>query len=127
MRFVTTGLVAFGLVVGVIGCGSETEAAEEPAAVETAPAVAEPAGDDEGAAAAASGEEAPSAAGGGGPPSVGDSCEGQVGAGSALMACNGQQLLFCSSFSQYAWQQTQVCPEGTTCRVSEDMTEGSCE
>jgi hypothetical protein len=105
MQGVKMSLVAFGLVLGLAACGSESEGAEETASTETTTEGAAPSG----------------------PPSVGDSCEGQVSAGSALMACNGQQLLFCSSYSDYAWQQTQECPEGTTCTVSEDQSEGSCE
>lgn len=104
MRRMKTSLIALALVLGGAACGSESEAAEGAASAESSATEAT-----------------------GGPPSVGDSCEGQVSASSALMACNGQLLLFCSSYSNYQWQQTQECAEGTTCTVSDDQTQGSCE
>lgn len=73
------------------------------------------------------GEDAANAVGPEDSPNEGDSCEGLVSSADALMVCNGQKLMFCSSYSKYKWQMTQECPEGKTCTVSEDMNQGSCK
>lgn len=64
---------------------------------------------DEGAPAAEDG--APAADG---EPKEGDSCEG-ISASDGLIACDGNTIIFCSSYSDYKWTKQQECAEGTKC------------
>jgi hypothetical protein len=66
-------------------------------------------------------------------------CKGKGGAGgssdgckdldamSARMRCTNNNVEFCSSFSSYKWMETQKCPQGKTCFISEDGKSGGCK
>jgi len=46
---------------------------------------------------------------------------------SARMRCNGNNVEFCSSYSQYKWMETQKCPADKKCFISPDGKSGGCK
>ena len=58
--------------------------------------------------------------------SSGDGCEG-ISATDAKMRCDGNSLMFCSSYSNYKWKETQKCAEGKKCVIAEDGKSGQCK
>ena len=63
---------------------------------------------------------------GGGDAEVGASCEG-IGASEARIACSGNQIIFCSSYTDYVYTVQNECSEGQTCSVAEDGRSASCQ
>lgn len=49
-----------------------------------------------------------------GDPKEGDSCDG-ISATDGLIACDGNKIIFCSSYSKYKWTKQSDCAEGTKC------------
>jgi hypothetical protein len=46
----------------------------------------------------------------------GDSCAG-IDASEGLITCDGNTIIFCSSYSDYKWTVQRECDEGTTCKA----------
>ncbi|MCB1139013.1 MAG: hypothetical protein KDK23_09670 [Leptospiraceae bacterium] len=63
--------------------------------------------------------------GSGGDPKVGDSCEG-ISAVEARIACSENNIIFCSSYTDYKYKLQNECAEGTKCSVAEDGKSASC-
>ena len=59
-------------------------------------------------------------------PKVGDSCKG-IGAMESRMACDGQKIIFCSSYSKYVYKMTQTCAADKKCTVAPDGKSASCK
>ena len=59
----------------------------------------------------------------------GESAEGckDIGAMDAKMKCENNKVMFCSSYSNYEWKETQACAEGKTCFIAEDGKSGGCK
>ena len=64
--------------------------------------------------------------GGSGTPVEGGSCEG-IGPTEGKIACDGQKIIACSSYTKYKWIKTQTCDEGKKCVVAADGKSASCE
>ena len=62
--------------------------------------------------------------GAGGDPKEGGSCKG-ISATDGLIACDGNKIIFCSSYSDYKWTKQNECTDGTKC-VAEGKT-ASCK
>ena len=63
--------------------------------------------------------------GSGGDAAVGASCEG-IGASEARIACSENNIIFCSSYTDYKYKVQSECGEGSTCQVAEDGKSASC-
>tara|TARA_B100001939_G_scaffold308830_1_gene289707 strand:+ start:12799 stop:13095 length:297 start_codon:yes stop_codon:yes gene_type:complete len=64
--------------------------------------------------------------GSGGDPKVGDSCEG-ISAVEARIACSENNIIFCSSYTDYEYKLQNECGEGRTCEVAEDGKSATCK
>ncbi len=64
--------------------------------------------------------------GSGGDPKVGDSCEG-IGAAEARIACSENNIIFCSSYTDYEYKLQSECGEGRSCEVATDGKSASCK
>lgn len=78
------------------------------------------------AAAAASAAPASAGGGSGGAAKIGDSCKG-ISAMDGKIACDGNKVIFCSSFSNYEWKMQQECAAGQSCVVGADGKSASCK
>ena len=58
---------------------------------------------------------------------VGNSCSKSEGEGLGINGCDGQDILSCSSLSDFKWTKGITCPENETCTVAADMKSASCE
>lgn len=94
---------------------SEATAASATAASATAAAAT---------AAATAAEKAPS--GGPGAVKVGDTCK-ELGVMDAKLACDGNKVLFCSSFTSYEWKVQNECPAGQSCIVDPATNSAGCK
>lgn len=59
-------------------------------------------------------------------PKVGDSCK-DLSAADGLISCDGNKMIFCSSFSDYKWKLQQECGDGTKCVRGADGKTASCK
>ncbi len=57
---------------------------------------------------------------------IGDSCEG-ISATDGKAACDGNKIIFCSSYSKYKWKLQQECAAGTTCTAAADGKSAGCK
>lgn len=108
-RALTTNLCAFLMAAALsTGCDSaSTPAAKDSAAEKGDKAATEkPAAKDD--------ESAEEAGGEAGDPKEGGSCKG-ISATDGLIACEGNKVIFCSSYSNYVWTKQSDCADGTTC------------
>ncbi|MEQ8353143.1 MAG: hypothetical protein RH862_16820 [Leptospiraceae bacterium] len=64
--------------------------------------------------------------GSGGDPKIGDSCEG-ISAVEARIACSENNIIFCSSYTDYEYKLQSECGEGRTCEVAADEKSASCK
>lgn len=55
-----------------------------------------------------------------------EGCQG-ISAMDAKMKCENNSVMFCSSYSNYKWQETQKCDAGKTCFIAEDGKSGGCK
>ncbi|MCB1306349.1 MAG: hypothetical protein KDK37_18800 [Leptospiraceae bacterium] len=62
----------------------------------------------------------------GGDPKVGDTCK-DLGPMDARIACSDNNIIFCSSYSDYKYKLQRECDEGTTCKVGADGKSASCQ
>jgi hypothetical protein len=55
-----------------------------------------------------------------------DGCK-EISAMDAKMKCENNSVMFCSSYTDYKWQETQKCEEGKTCFIAEDGKSAGCK
>lgn len=56
----------------------------------------------------------------------GGSCKG-ISAMEGKMACDGQKIIVCSSYTNYIYKATQTCGEGKKCTVAPGGKSASCK
>ncbi len=103
-------LLAVALSTSAAGC--DDSKAEDSKAAEGKSAEGKPAESKPAAKSSDSKPDAPADAGGS--PKAGDSCEG-ISAADGLIACEGNSIIICSSFSEYKWTKQSDCEDGTKC------------
>lgn len=57
---------------------------------------------------------------------AGASCEG-MSASSGAIACEGNDIIFCSSYSDYKWKKQRTCATGTKCVPNPNGKAASCK
>ena len=62
----------------------------------------------------------------GGAPKAGGSCKG-MSASSGAIACEGNDIIFCSSYSDYKWKKQRTCAAGAKCVPAPDGKAASCK
>lgn len=59
-------------------------------------------------------------------PKEGGSCEG-IGAMEGKIACDGQKIIACSSYTKYKYIVTQTCSANQKCSVAPDGKSAACK
>lgn len=57
---------------------------------------------------------------------VGDKCN-ELGATEGKLACEGNKIIFCSSYSNYEWTMQSECPAGQSCIVDTATNSAGCK
>lgn len=55
-----------------------------------------------------------------------EGCQG-ISAMEAKMKCENNNVMFCSSYTSYKWQETQKCDASKACFIAEDGKSGGCK